>query len=208
MTAGDWKEAGKINEGDAIRCLDGACYAVEKATLRHEDTPVYNLTVDHSHTYAVSELRLIVHNKCPWAYLYDDGVPVRIREVLRNAIGESSERWDTLELPGTLGLECIRVLIVEEEKSEVTFLRELRLRTGKRTLAPTTVKGRDGGSATRAGDYIRLSYQEAIEATFEGIADTHENAILEVKGYYTLSSSSASVQSHVPTVGRGQNAIP
>jgi hypothetical protein len=49
--------------GDALVLLGGEMAAVSSVSARQEKTLVYNLSVEGSHTYSVSQAGVLVHNK-------------------------------------------------------------------------------------------------------------------------------------------------
>jgi len=60
--SGRWVEARDLKRGDLIATVTGVPMEVESTSSRTVSTTVYNLTVAR-HTYAVSSLGLVVHNK-------------------------------------------------------------------------------------------------------------------------------------------------
>jgi RHS repeat-associated protein len=61
--SGRWVEARSLREGDTLLPLSGRIVVLDSVSTRHDHTPVYNLRVEGNHTYSVSQLRVLVHNK-------------------------------------------------------------------------------------------------------------------------------------------------
>jgi hypothetical protein len=61
-----WVGAGDIHIGDKVKLSTGKTAIVEDVKKIELETPiaVYNFSVDDYHTYFVSELEVLVHNKC------------------------------------------------------------------------------------------------------------------------------------------------
>ena len=60
---GRWVEARDLRCGDVLVLLGGEMAAVSSVSGRQEKTLVYNLSVEGSHTYSVSQAGVLVHNK-------------------------------------------------------------------------------------------------------------------------------------------------
>lgn len=58
---GAWKTAGTLRIGDALTLSDGTQERVIKTDVVHTKAPVFNMTVDGTHTYFANDL--LVHNK-------------------------------------------------------------------------------------------------------------------------------------------------
>jgi RHS repeat-associated protein len=58
-----WTEAGRLQIGDGVRTLGGETRAIERIEWIEKAVPVYNFTVEGLHTYHVSRLKILVHNK-------------------------------------------------------------------------------------------------------------------------------------------------
>lgn len=64
-TTGCWVEAGSLSVGDEVLLLDGSTATVDAIAVSFcNDTPVYNFSVEHHHTYFVGAGSVLVHNKC------------------------------------------------------------------------------------------------------------------------------------------------
>ncbi|MGQ0628612.1 MAG: polymorphic toxin-type HINT domain-containing protein, partial [Phycisphaerales bacterium] len=61
---GGWTAAGDLKPGETLRTQSGTTKVVRSATKPGTQT-VYNLEVHRSHTYFVSDAKLLVHNTCP-----------------------------------------------------------------------------------------------------------------------------------------------
>ena len=61
-----WCAASELKEGDILHTQDGSTETVEKIVIEQlkETVKVYNLEIEGSHTYYVSEDEVLVHNKC------------------------------------------------------------------------------------------------------------------------------------------------
>lgn len=66
LTNNGWLEAQDLIEGDLVYTINGSYEPV--LNVRNDDNeggvPVYNLCINNSHTYAVGESSVIVHNRC------------------------------------------------------------------------------------------------------------------------------------------------
>jgi hypothetical protein len=58
-----WIEAGSISAGDALQSLDEDVPNIESVRRVDEETAVYNIEVETAHSFYVSSLRILVHNK-------------------------------------------------------------------------------------------------------------------------------------------------
>ena len=65
-----WTEAINLQVGDNLVLLDGDYVVIEEIQLESLDVPVcvFNLQISDSHTYYVTELGILVHNKCSGSY--------------------------------------------------------------------------------------------------------------------------------------------
>jgi hypothetical protein len=59
-----WTAAGELRQGSALLTKDGIVIHVDRVERREGKFKVYNLEVDTVHTYQVSRLGILVHNKC------------------------------------------------------------------------------------------------------------------------------------------------
>ncbi|MDD4102700.1 MAG: polymorphic toxin-type HINT domain-containing protein, partial [Kiritimatiellae bacterium] len=63
LFAGRWVEARDLRSGDALLLRDGHSAVVVAAEVFEAATVVFNLTISELHTYAVSSIGVLVHNK-------------------------------------------------------------------------------------------------------------------------------------------------
>lgn len=94
LTSEGWMEAGSIGIGDELLTSNGEYIKVEAVTIEDSEqlVPVYNLSVENTHTYIVGSNGIVVHNRCkpnekyandtyhfpegtPQATKYPNGVP-------------------------------------------------------------------------------------------------------------------------------------
>jgi hypothetical protein len=95
-----WVLAGELNEGDVLRLKSGENVKVtklERVDLK-EPVKVYNFEVQDWHTYYVSDINVLVHNK---AARYNTPTPVNPKRVdtnylKKNGIDPHSLKYDTL----------------------------------------------------------------------------------------------------------------
>ena len=59
-----WVCAGDLRVGDTVQLGDGSTQAVSNIRIEPQNTTVYNMEVAGTHNYYVSDLRVLVHNKC------------------------------------------------------------------------------------------------------------------------------------------------
>lgn len=65
VTDEGWVPAGNLKSGDILRTSDGREVRVESVVIEKRDEPVtvYNLEIEHEHTYYVAEGKVLVHNE-------------------------------------------------------------------------------------------------------------------------------------------------
>ncbi|MEZ4614127.1 MAG: polymorphic toxin-type HINT domain-containing protein [Caldilineaceae bacterium] len=61
-----WTPASELNEGDALRTIDGTTGIVDAVTFVATPRVMYNMTVADAHTYVVGDGEWVVHNSCRW----------------------------------------------------------------------------------------------------------------------------------------------
>ncbi|MEZ4674510.1 MAG: polymorphic toxin-type HINT domain-containing protein [Caldilineaceae bacterium] len=69
-----WTPASELNEGDALRTIDGTTGIVDAVTFVATPRVMYNMTVADAHTYVVGDGEWVVHNSCPILYRVE-GIP-------------------------------------------------------------------------------------------------------------------------------------
>ncbi len=106
-----WLPAGELRAGDVLSAVerDGATVRLDEGTLTvsanvlsGENEPVYNLTVEDFHTYAVGYLNAQVHNTCD---LGDDWVPRDIQ----NPGSRSGCEECALDIQNKIGGDIVRI---------------------------------------------------------------------------------------------------
>jgi hypothetical protein len=86
-----WVQAKALFPGDLIGTINGQFKAATKIDIRESEEHVFNLEVEHLHTFFVSQERLLVHNNCS-AGSSSGGLPKpslsAYKEALREVHGE------------------------------------------------------------------------------------------------------------------------
>jgi len=97
--ASGWRKAADLSAGDVLVGVDGARRPISTITRREGTFTVYNIEVDGLHTYHVSDLHLLVHNKA-MQIPRPEGIPKKVDDkyLKRHGVDPHTAKED---LPGT-----------------------------------------------------------------------------------------------------------
>jgi len=66
-----WVPAGDLRVGEHVRKAVGTFGTVQKVRREQHQQTMYNLTVDHAHTFFVGNGQWLVHNECKYSVVYE-----------------------------------------------------------------------------------------------------------------------------------------
>ncbi len=108
-----WNAAGKLQKGSSVLLANGNVGTVESIEFTNHELPVrvYNLEVEKNHTYYVSSIGVLVHNKCDTPFSSERQKAVKEaweREVEAVKKGISKYNWTSAEKRQLLTLHKIK----------------------------------------------------------------------------------------------------
>lgn len=97
-----WQEAGKLKPGTLLASKDGQALCVESVVSRQGLFTVYNIEVEGFHTYFVSPLSILVHNK---TMPKGPSSLNQMADELSSKIGKNSVNFETPKFKGHIDLK-------------------------------------------------------------------------------------------------------